>query len=831
MDGSLAPPAPIVPSPMQDGIGAGVPPGPADRGARVARRAPPPGEAFGEAPLPARGLDPGMGLAVARRTVFRRDDAEDFGRVADRVAAGNMALLGPHADPVEQARLRNAIATGALITSGRHLQHGDADQPARNMEVFTNCATAITSFALFYLLLNGSGVGRAYDDELIAVDWGQAPDLLLHLSPDHPDFPRSRAALHRFGVEFGLLPWGSTLATMTAAEEAAIRSALDRAILCDAAAAPTGAIRHAIADSREGWGKAVELLESLAFAGAADRTLLLDFSAIRPRGAPIGGMQGRPASGPLSLIRAFLNLRQQVIGPARRRAPGDAALAPWEQALVVDHHLSVEVQVGGARRAARMATKSWRDPGILRFIRLKSEGGLWTANNSVMVDAAFWQGVRAAQAGSDAPLHRHALAVFEEATRCAYINGEPGFINGDRLEDHRTGTAWDRPAHEDGRDLRSARYAADHAVPLLAALSGRARAARFPTTTNPCGEIALHVSGGYCVIADFAPLLACPGDPADFAPGAVPPDIADAWDARVEDSVRLGVRFLMRANLMDALYAEEVRRTNRMGIGPTGLHEWAWMRWGFGFDDLLDEDRSAPFWAMLARLSAAAKQEGAAYASALGLTAPFTVTTVKPAGTTSKLFGLTEGAHLPPRRQYLRWVQFKGVRQEAGWAEDSDPLLADYEARGYPLRALQSFPGMTIVGFPTLPLIQRLGIGDRLVTAPDAAPAAQYRWLGLLERHWIGESHGNQVSYTLKVFTDRHDLDAFRALVLRHQPAIRCCAVLPSRPDSDLGYEYLPEEEVDAARFAAIVDGIADAALHEAVDMAHLACAGGVCPI
>ena len=36
----------------------------------------------------------------------------------------------------------------------------------------------------------------------------------------------------------------------------------------------------------------------------------------------------------------------------------------------------------------------------------------------------------------------------------------------------------------------------------------------------------------------------------------------------------------MRANLMDALYGEEVRRTNRMGIGPTGLHEWAWMRFG-----------------------------------------------------------------------------------------------------------------------------------------------------------------------------------------------------------------------------------------------------------
>jgi len=793
------------------------------------RQAATPGRSFGTHPLPARALDPGMGLAVARRTVFRAEDQEDFGRVADRVATGNMALLGPASDAVEQARLRNAIATGALITSGRHLQHGDSAQPGRNMEVFTNCATAAASFTLFYLLLNGSGVGRAYDDELVAIDWGRAPRLLLRLNRDHPDYPATRTALHRFGTEFGLLPWGTKLDALTAGQEAELRAWIAREFLDTPA---PDAILHRIDDSREGWAKAIEVLESLAFAGAAERTLLLDFSAIRPCGAPIAGMQGRPASGPLSLMRAFVNLRHHVIEPARHRAPSDEALAPWEQALLADHYLSVEVQVGGARRAARMATKSWRDPGIFRFIRSKAEGGLWTANNSVMVDAEFWEQVRAARSGSTTAEATHALAVFDEASRCAWINGEPGFINGDKLDDHRTGRARLKPVYTDGRDVRSARYQADHAVALLADLSRRAQVARFPATTNPCGEITLHATGGYCVIADFAPLLACPADLAAITPGAVPPGIAAEWDARVEDSVRLGVRFLMRANLMDALYGEEVRRTNRMGIGPTGLHEWAWMRWGHGFDDLLDEARSAPFWAMLARLSAAAKDESTSYAAELGLPEPFTVTTVKPAGTTSKLFGLTEGAHLPARRQYLRWVQFRGQpTEQGGWAPDSDKLLADYEARRYPIRALRSFPGMSVVGFPTLPLIQRLGIGERLVTASDAPPAAQYRWLALLEQHWIGAERGNQVSYTLKVYTDRLDLEAFRALLLEHQPRIRCCAILPSRPDHALGYEYLPEEELAPDAFTALVASIEDPALHEAVDMAHLACASGVCPI
>jgi ribonucleoside-triphosphate reductase (formate) len=780
-----------------------------------------PGSHFGHAPLSARSLDPGMGIAVARRTVFRPDDEECFGRVADRVSAGNMALLGrplSAAEIQEQARLRNAIATGALLTSGRHLQHGDEEQPERNMEVFTNCATAIASFAKFYLLLNGSGVGRAYDDTLMAIDWADAPRLLLHLSPLHPDYPHSNEALCHLGVDLGLLPWS---ATTDAAD--VVTAFLAEYLIRDLDTLPADAVRHRIADSREGWAKAVEILEAMAFRRERDKTLVLDLSDIRCAGSPIRGMQGRPASGPVSLLRAFLNIRRHVIDAA-------GTMPPWEQALLIDHHLSVEVQVGGARRAARMATKSWRDPGILRFIRCKSEGGLWTANHSVMVDAEFWRLVQSAP--TDA-LSQHAHAVFNEATRCAWINGEPGFINGDALEDHRTGTAWNKPVHEDGRDFRSSRYQVDEAAGLLADASRRAAASRFPVTTNPCGEIALHVTGGYCVIADFAPLLACPVPLDDVTPGQVPADLAAEWDARVEDSVRLGVRFLMRANGMDALYGEEVARTNRMGIGPTGLHEYAWLRFGLDFNDMLDNAKAAAFWAMMAHLSDAAKQEGRAYADVLGRMHPVTVTTVKPAGTTSKLFGLTEGAHLPARRQYLRWVQFKGVQdsETGAWAPGSDPLLAEYAERGYPMRTLKTFPGMTVVGFPTVPLLLRLGMGERSVTAGEASPGDQYRWLRLLEEHWIGASQGNQVSYTLKIFTDRHDLDSFREIVREQQPLVRCCAVLPSRPDHELGYEYLPEEEVSAEAFAAIVQRIGDGEAREGVDLVHLQCASGVCPI
>ena len=55
--------------------------------------------------------------------------------------------------------------------------------------------------------------------------------------------------------------------------------------------------------------------------------------------------------------------------------------------------------------------------------------------------------------------------------------------------------------------------------------------------------------------------------------------------------------------------------------------------------------------------------------------------------------------------------------------------------------------------------------------------------------------------------------------------------MLPSRPDRDLGYEYLPEEEVLPERFAEIVAGIRDPGIAEAVDLARLQCEAGVCPI
>jgi hypothetical protein len=94
-------------------------------------------------------------------------------------------------------------------------------------------------------------------------------------------------------------------------------------------------------------------------------------------------------------------------------------------------------------------------------------------------------------------------------------------------------------------------------------------------------------------------------------------------------------------------------------------------------------------------------------------------------------------------------------------------------------------------------------MGDKLVLADEATPEEQYKWLMLLEKYWLGENGNGQISYTLKINTDKVSLEEFRKTFLQYQSKIRCCTILPSISDEKLKtmYEYLPEEEVSAYKF------------------------------
>lgn len=381
-------------------------------------------------------LDPSMGEAVAARTVFRESDHANWANVAERVALGNTSLI-PHTSPEEQTEFARLIKKGAILMSGRHLQHGDADQASRPGEVFTNCSTAAFSFLKKYLLLNGSGVGRSYADALMIVDWQRQPEVIVTIGTV-PEYSVRDLALHDGKY---LLP-GTEHPESRSGEFLTLEDAVSLYPECN--------IFH-VPDTREGWAKAIELIEVAAYRGHSTEPLVIDFSAVRPAGTPIGGMQNRPSSGPLPLMRAI-----ERINAIRDELP----MARWRQTMLVDHYLAEVVLVGGARRSARIAVKPWTDPDILDFIHIKELGGLWTANNSVAVDQRFWKLVLDAfDRGIDAIMtdeqHR-AWTIFNEVTHAQYTHnsGEPGFVNVDLLSQDDTGLE----VYLDGRFVNSVRY-------------------------------------------------------------------------------------------------------------------------------------------------------------------------------------------------------------------------------------------------------------------------------------------------------------------------------------------------------------------------------------
>jgi len=718
-----------------------------------------------------RKLDQGMGKAVARRTYLRRvtdektkrERWEKWPEIADRVARGNTALvknfkgIGKKHQEEEYQLLKKHISNASMLMSGRHLQHGDETQPDRNMEVFTNCSTSSSSFVLFYLLMNGSGVGRAYDDDMCLVNWDNMPNVRCVIDADHADFAWGideslRDAKHKYGDDDGI-HW------------------------------------FEVPDSREGWGQAVEMVETMAFEKKyKDDMLILDFTKVRPKGSPIKGMHARPSSGPKPLMNAISKLAT-VKG---------AGMSPWKQSMFVDHYLAECVLVGGARRSARIATKSWSDSEIFDFIAIKRGGFLWSANNSVAVDDKFWK-----------QRSNHSKKVLEAIMSSSYKDGtgEPGFINQHRLVQNDDGYE----GYQDGKYAESAKYKPmKRSEKMLSKLARNAGAKVYSQIPNPCGEISLNMLGGYCVIGDVVPYYC--------------PTLDDA-----EDAFRAMARALIRVNSMDCLYSREVKRTNRIGVGMTGIHEFAWNMFGFSFRDVIDEEKAQDFWQTLARFKRAVVEEAESYSKKLGVNVPHTNTTIKPSGTISKLFALTEGAHLPSMREYIRWVQYRS----------DDPMVKKYKDKGYPVKVLKSYQGSTAIGFPTQPLICRIGMNGQLVTAAEATPEEQYKWLMLLEKYWIVgidtdgnplEDTGNQVSYTLKYDPEKVSYENFKKMVHEYQGEIKCCSVMPQQDAT--AYEYQPEQPVTTSEFMRVLDEIEkDETIMEDIDFEHLKCESGACPI
>jgi len=704
----------------------------------------------------------GMARSIWENKYARKTDTgfQTWNERLTEVVNGNF-LLDPRARSEYESELEETLTlakTGVMPFSGRHLQHGDLRQPDKIGEVFTNCATAMFTFIKFWLLLKGSGVGRCYDSDICRVNWDFMPNTRFIISEDHPDWTPGietvAEAKHKYDSESEDVRW------------------------------------FEVGDSGEGWVKVVEILETAASQEKhRNKLYIFDFTQVRGKGESIKGQQGRPASGPVPFMHALQKVAS-IKGSGMR---------PWKQSLFIDHYLSSCVALGGIRRSARIAVKSWRDKDVIEFIDIKRVESdiakLYTANNSIAVDAEFWeQALR--------PEPSHARRVFEAAVGAAYFDktGEPGFLNVDRLTNNETGIdkiTVDAYISEHMREMLDLH---PKTLELIEHTLRWAKKKKYKFIVNPCGEITLSIMGGYCVIGDI-----CLSN------------VEDKQEAI--DAARLMARFLIRVNRMPSLYKSEVDRTNRIGVGITGIHEFAFKHFGYSFYDLLDEDKSFEFWAFLNEVRRAVEHSAVEFAETAQMSIPHTFTTIKPSGTISKVMGCTEGAHLSPMLYYIRWVQYPL----------EDPVVEEHKARGYPVKDISSqYSGHCVIGFPTkLPIADLMG--SSVVIASEVSPTDQYTWLRLLEKYWLGgEGSNNQVSYTLKYDPEAVNYSQFAAMVLENQPSVRACAIMPSISES--AYVYVPEESITKEEYENLILNI-DRFDKEAVDSTRLDCESGACPI
>lgn len=719
----------------------------------------------------------GMPRAIFENKYSRRKPDGTFQTWAERVrevVTGNFMLDPRWNQPswagydalhrFEYPRMTELAVAGVMPFSGRHMQHGDEDQPNKRMELFTNCATTCFSFMMFRLLLNGAGVGRDYSTATCRVDWSNMPNVRLVLDDSHPDFKPDlfrgfmeplREARHKYDSESEAVRW------------------------------------FTVEDSREGWAKVVEILETAAWQEKHEEKLFIfDFSQIRCEGSPIMGLQGRPATGPITLMNAIACIANVKT----------AGMKPWKQAMFIDNHLASCVQLGGARRAARMATKHWRDRDVIEFIDIKRGGFLQFANDSILVDAEFWS-----QASK--PQHSHARRVFEAAVNAGYWDktGEPGFINVDQLVDNSTGLD-----NITGQDLISSDTYPDlhhRTKTMVENILGHLKSLPYHYIVNPCGEIVLATWGGYCLVGDVC--------------------LANAESlTEAIDAVKLMARFLVRTNLMKCDFRAETSRTNRIGVSLCGVHEFAFVHFGLDFRQLVSYDYTSAhpaydFWQFIDRLREHAEHSAKHISQELSLVTPHTVTTAKPGGTIPKVMACTDGISLPSLAYYLRWVQYK----------IGDPEITDLMARGYPMKDVSHrYAGHVVIGFPTHQRIADL-MSDRVVTAGQVSISDHYRWLRLFEEHWLGTGN-NQLSYTLNYNSADTTYPDYMQIILDNQPYVRCCSVMPQddwQVSAQL-YSYVPEEPISKVQYEEYIANI-DLLAKEAYDEDGLACASGACPI
>lgn len=254
------------------------------------------------------------------------------------------------------------------------------------------------------------------------------------------------------------------------------------------------------------------------------------------------------------------------------------------------------------------------------------------------------------------------------------------------------------------------------------------------------------------------------------------------------------------------------------GVGVTGV-----IGWEFAAD--------AEAWEELRKVAHAGAY---GMADELGMPRPKLVTTVKPSGTQTKVFGqvgdeIGEGVHMPLGRFIFNNVNFS----------KDDPLIGVLSAANYHIITNPSDPSGRIVRLPVeynnIPFdkVTKTIRGKEMVVEVNLESAiTQLDRYKLLQEHYVDHNCSVTISYDLGEVPDIIDwlLDNWSSYVgvsfiYRNDP---------TKTAADLGYNYLPQEVVDEETFREYVATLLPVELG-GTDIDELVqgeeCVTGACPI
>jgi len=153
-------------------------------------------------------------------------------------------------------------------------------------------------------------------------------------------------------------------------------------------------------DSREGWG---EIIKDIIIVSGTGGGAGINFSKVRPRGAPIRGLGGE-STGSVSLMEIIDSAAEQIRG-------------------------------GSSRRAALMFCLDWNHPDLLEFLEVKLDHKkLKNANISVCIDNEFLDLVEQDKEiifkWGDKEYHRvKARIIWDKIIKNSLEVGDPGLLN------------------------------------------------------------------------------------------------------------------------------------------------------------------------------------------------------------------------------------------------------------------------------------------------------------------------------------------------------------------------------------------------------------------